>query len=73
MDKELLYNKSGIKDVTAYKAILRSGGGTTNMNNYEINKGEIWEKEIKHQESRVKELDLVAEYDAATNTAAYAE
>lgn len=30
-------------------------------------------KEIKHQESRVKELDLVAEYDAATNTAAYAE
>lgn len=43
MDKELLYNKSGIKDVTAYKAILRSGGGTTNMNNYEINKGEIWE------------------------------
>ena len=42
MDKELLYNKSGIKDVTAYKAILRSGG-TTNMNNYEINKGEIWE------------------------------
>lgn len=43
MDRELLYNKSGIKDVTAYKAILRSGGGTTNMNNYEINKGEIWE------------------------------
>lgn len=26
MDKELLFNKSGIKDVTAYKAILRSGG-----------------------------------------------
>ena len=43
MDRELLYNKSGIKDETAYKAILRSGGGTTNMNNYEINKGEIWE------------------------------
>ena len=43
MDRELLYNKSGIKDVTAYKAILRSGGGTTNMNNYEINKGGIWE------------------------------
>lgn len=43
MDRELLYNKSGIKDVTAYKAILRSGGGTTNMNNYEINKGKIWE------------------------------
>lgn len=27
MDRELLYNKSGIKDETAYKAILRSGGG----------------------------------------------
>lgn len=26
MDRELLYNKSGIKDETAYKAILRSGG-----------------------------------------------
>lgn len=25
MDRELLYNKSGIKDETAYKAILRSG------------------------------------------------
>ena len=43
MDRELLYNKSGIKDETAYKAILRSGGGTGRMNNYEINKGEIWE------------------------------
>lgn len=43
MDKELLYNQSGVKDITAYKAILRSGGGTGNMNNYEINKGEIWE------------------------------
>ena len=42
MDMELLYNKSGIKDETAYKAILRSGG-TGRMNNYEINKGEIWE------------------------------
>ena len=27
MDKELLFNKSGVKDITAYKAILRSGGG----------------------------------------------
>ena len=49
MDKELLFNKSGIKDVTAYKAILRSGGGTTNMGNlkdtYEINSGEVWEVE----------------------------
>ena len=43
MDRELLYNKSGIKDETAYKAILRSGGGTGRMKNYEINKGEIWE------------------------------
>lgn len=49
MDKELLFNKSGVKDVTAYKAILRSGGGTTNMGNlkdtYEINSGEVWEVE----------------------------
>lgn len=44
MDKELLYNGSGVKDITAYKAILQSGG-TGNMNNYEINKGEIWEVE----------------------------
>lgn len=46
MDKELLYNKSGIKDETAYKAItnLRSGGSAY-MNGYEINKGEIWEVE----------------------------
>lgn len=42
MDKELSYNGSGVKDITAYKAILQSGG-TGNMNNYEINKGEIWE------------------------------
>lgn len=42
MDKELLYNGSGVKDITAYKAILQSGGAG-NMNNYEINKGEIWE------------------------------
>lgn len=47
MDKELLYNQSGIKDETAYKAItnLRSGGGSAYMNGYEINKGEIWEVE----------------------------
>lgn len=30
MDRELLYNKSGIKDETAYKAILRSGGDRKN-------------------------------------------
>lgn len=46
MDKELLYNQSGIKDETAYKAInnLRSGGSAF-MSGYEINKGEIWEVE----------------------------
>lgn len=44
MDKDLLYNQSGIKDITAYKAIsnLRKRG-TENMNGYEINKGEVWE------------------------------
>lgn len=47
MDKELLYNQSGIKDETAYKAItnLRSGGGSAYMSGYKINKGEIWEVE----------------------------
>lgn len=46
MDKELLYNQSGIKDETAYKAItnLRSGGSAF-MSGYEISKGEIWEVE----------------------------
>lgn len=46
MDKELLYNQSGVKDETAYKAItnLRSGGSAF-MSGYEINKGEIWEVE----------------------------
>lgn len=45
MDKEILYNQSGIKDETAYKAIMRTGRGNENMNGYEINKGEIWEVE----------------------------
>ncbi len=46
MDKELLYNQSGIKDITAYKAInnLRKRG-TEDMNGYEINQGEVWEVE----------------------------
>lgn len=46
MDKELLYNQSGVKDETAYKAItnLRSGGSAF-MSGYEISKGEIWEVE----------------------------
>ena len=44
MDKELLYNQSGIKDITAYKAISNLGKrGTGNMNGYEINKGEVWQ------------------------------
>lgn len=46
MDRELLYNQSGIKDETAYRAIKNIGnGGTAFMNGYEINKGEIWEVE----------------------------
>lgn len=43
MDRGLLYNQSGIKDETAYKAIMRTGKGKENMKGYEINKGEIWE------------------------------
>ena len=45
MDKELLYNQSGIKDETAYKAITNINGGNANMNGTDINKGEIWEVE----------------------------
>lgn len=30
-------------------------------------------KEIRHQESKVKELDLIAEYNTAPTTAEYAE
>lgn len=46
MDKDLLYNQSGIKDETAYKAITNlRNGSRENMNGYEINKGEIWEVE----------------------------
>lgn len=46
MDRELLYNQSGIKDITAYKAIKNIGsGGTEDMNGCEINKGEVWEVE----------------------------
>lgn len=45
MDKELLYNQSGIKDETAYKAMsnFTSGGDSAFMNTQGINKGEIWE------------------------------
>lgn len=45
MDKELLYNQSGIKDETAYRAITNINGGNANMNGTDINKGEIWEVE----------------------------
>ena len=43
MDRELLYNRSGVRDETAYKAIIRSGRDKKEMNTCEINKGEIWE------------------------------
>lgn len=45
MDKELLYNQSGIKDETAYRAITNTNRGNVNMKGYEINKGEIWKVE----------------------------
>lgn len=45
MDKELLYNQSGIKDVTAYKAITSIDNARVNMNMTDTNKGEIWEVE----------------------------
>lgn len=46
MDKALLYNQSGIKDETAYKAITNiRNRSKADMNGYVISKGEIWEVE----------------------------
>lgn len=68
MDKELLYNQSGIKDETAYKAItnLRSGGGSAYMNGYEINKGEIWEAKDNNYGTRLVVVLCCYEKYAAT-------
>ncbi len=62
MDKELLYNQSGVKDETAYKAIknLRSGGSAF-MSGYEINKGEIWE--VKDNNYGTKMVVVINCYD----------
>lgn len=44
MGKELMYNKSGIKDITAYKAITNlCKGENNNMEKMFDRKGEVWE------------------------------
>lgn len=43
MDKELLYNASGAKDETAYKAIINVMKGSKEMSATGVNKGEVWE------------------------------
>lgn len=43
MRNELMYNKSGIKDITAYKAITHLCKGENNNMQMEVNKGEVWE------------------------------
>lgn len=46
MDRELLYNQAGIKDITAYKAITNLlNEEEKSMGGCEINKGDIWEVE----------------------------
>ena len=45
MNKELLYNQSGIKDETAYKAITNIESEGVYVKGYEVNKGEVWEVE----------------------------
>lgn len=65
MDKELLYNQSGIKDITAYKAIsnLRKRGNEK-MSGYEINKGEIWQAISGEREVYVVVLNCFERYAA---------
>lgn len=43
MGKELMYNKSGIKDITAYKAITNLCKGENKTMQTKVNKGDIWE------------------------------
>ena len=45
MDKELLYNQSGIKDETAYRAITNLHNTGVSMSGTDVKKGEIWEVE----------------------------
>lgn len=65
MDKELLYNQSGVKDITAYKAIsnLRKRGNEK-MSGYEINKGEIWQVISGEREVYVVVLNCFERYAA---------
>ena len=59
MDRELLYNQSGVKDETAYRAIANiRNGGSAFMNGYEINKGEIWEVEHNNGSTTVSTVAL---------------
>lgn len=67
MDKELLYNQSGIKDETAYKAIINMrSGGSENMNGFDINKGEIWEAKDNNYGTRLVVVLCCYERYAAT-------
>lgn len=45
MDRELLYNASGAKDETAYKAIKKTLREVETMGSTGVRKGEIWEVE----------------------------
>lgn len=65
MDRELLYNKSHLKDLTAYQAIKNvENGGTENMDGYEINKGEIWKALNGEREVYVVVLNCFERYVA---------
>ena len=64
MDKGLLYNQSGVKDETAYKAIINLEREETGVTGFEINKGEIWEVESGVGTKMVVVLNCYEKYAA---------
>lgn len=61
MDRELLYNKEGYKDLTAYLALKNISKGDKAMyDNMEINPGEVWETEDNKGNRR--QLVILATY-----------
>ena len=63
MDKELLYNASGAKDETAYKAIINVMKEQRTMNGA-IAKGEVWEVAIGESTRRVAVIQCFEDYAA---------
>lgn len=64
MDKELLYNASGAKDETAYKAIINVMKGSKDMGVMGVKEGEVWEVESGVSNKRVVVLRCFEDYAA---------